>query len=232
MSIPNANINSSLELLKLDPDTMIPFNPQPIGYPRPMTYNAVSGLWSATLPSLSTFGVKVKGANIPCFTAGTMIATPSGQVPVENINTGDLVITADKRVVPVTVYTSEIKSATTENAPYYIPAKTFGKNQPNAITLSPRHAIQMRPGLWEIPAFATARYSQIKQVSVGKKVNYFHLELPNYFTDNIIANGNVVESYGGNAKLVPGVPLYKFNNKLGGFIRPMDHLSSKVSSSK
>jgi hypothetical protein len=232
MSIPNANTSSLLELLKLDPDTFLPYEPQPIGYPRPMTYNSVSGLWSATLPSLSTFGVKVKGANIPCFTSGTMIATPNGQVLVENINTGDLVLTADKRAVPVTVYTSEIKSATTQNAPYYIPAKTFGKNQPNAITLSPRHAIQMRPGVWEIPQFATARYSQIKQVSVGKKVNYFHLELPNYFTDNLIANGNIVESYGGNAKLAPGVPLYKFNNKLGGFTRPMDHISSKVSSSK
>jgi hypothetical protein len=36
-----------------------------------------------------------------CFLAGTLIATPTGEVPVECLNIGDLVLTADGRAVPV-----------------------------------------------------------------------------------------------------------------------------------
>ncbi|MBH0238871.1 Hint domain-containing protein, partial [Methylobrevis albus] len=39
--------------------------------------------------------------NITCFVGGTLIATPAGEVPVESLAIGDLVLTADGRAVPV-----------------------------------------------------------------------------------------------------------------------------------
>jgi hypothetical protein len=49
-------------------------------------------------------------------------------------------------------------------------------------------------------------------------MTYYHVELPNYFTDNIVANGCVTESFG--VKQIDCTkPLYGFNSKMGGFIR-------------
>ena len=118
----------------------------------------------------------------------------------------------------MTVFTTEISKTTSLNAPYTIPVKTFGATQKRSITLSPRHAVQIHKGVWEIPEFATERYPQIKQAAPGKSVTYYHLECPNYFTDNIVANGIVAESFGAR-QVSMTKPLYKFNSKLGGFIR-------------
>ena len=38
---------------------------------------------------------------IPCFTPGTMIATPKGEVPVETLKAGDKIITRDNAMVKV-----------------------------------------------------------------------------------------------------------------------------------
>ncbi|MFN4100550.1 MAG: Hint domain-containing protein [Pararhodobacter sp.] len=50
--------------------------------------------------STSTFVPVLTGA-ANCFLTGTMIATPAGEVAVETLHTGDLVLTADGRAVPV-----------------------------------------------------------------------------------------------------------------------------------
>ena len=48
-------------------------------------------------------GGNIRGdENCPvCFMAGTLIRTPHGEVPVEALKRGDLVVTADGRTVPV-----------------------------------------------------------------------------------------------------------------------------------
>jgi preprotein translocase subunit YajC len=164
---------------------------------------------------------------IPCFAPGTKIATPTGERPVETLSSGDFILTADCRKVPVKVYRTKINSTTSINAPYTIPARTFGANQPRAITLSPRHAIQIRKGVWEIPKYAANRYPQIRQAAPGTPITYYHLELPNYFTDNIIANGAVTESFAGK-QVTASEPIYVFKNKLGGFIRKQPTLRKSM----
>jgi hypothetical protein len=54
--------------------------------------------------------------------------------------------------------------------------------------------------------------------------------LPNYFTDNLIANGNVVESYGVNAlKNIPeNIPAYAFNKTFNGYIRMSNSIAKKI----
>ena len=130
------------------------------------------------------------------------------------MRTGDLVLTADGRQVPVKVYYKVIESATAETAPYHISKKAFGLKAD--LNLSPLHAFQSKKGVWQIPKYAANPH--VKQYGIGSPVTYFHLECPNYFTDNLIVDGCVVESYGAaQAKNVK--VLYKFNEKLDGYTR-------------
>ncbi|HHI69502.1 MAG TPA: type I secretion protein, partial [Rhodobacteraceae bacterium] len=53
------------------------------------------GTASATTFVTTSTQVPVSSLSPPCFTAGTMIATPDGDVPVEDLQPGDLVLTQD-----------------------------------------------------------------------------------------------------------------------------------------
>ena len=97
------------------------------------------------------------GGAVPCFTAGTMIRVPSGEVAVETLRRGDLVVTAAGLVVPLTgCLKTRVAMTTKETAPYLIPAGTYGSTQPRDLVLSPTHAIQIRKGVW-MPPFLAAR---------------------------------------------------------------------------
>jgi hypothetical protein len=165
--------------------------------------------------------VVVSSGTVPCFTAGTKILTPNGMRRIETISVGDKVMTADGRVVPAVVYQRKLICTNEKTAPYHIPAGTFGRNQPEDLLISPLHAVQIRKGVWEIPRDAASRYPAITQKMVGEPVTYYHIETPNYFRDNLVANGCVVESFGLNqAKRVPkGVNVYTYNTNLRGFTR-------------
>jgi len=129
-----------------------------------------------------------------CFVRGAPILTPSGYRPVESIRTGDLVLTAEKRAVPVKVFQTTIPTTTTATAPYHIPAGTLG--QPNDMYLSPMHAIQVAKGLWHIPEFLAKFVPAVQQYDIGKPVTYYHIECPKYLRDNLDYNGATVESFG------------------------------------
>jgi hypothetical protein len=148
-----------------------------------------------------------------------MIATPTGERKVESLKTGDLVLTADGRSVSAKVFSTQLQSTTKATAPYLIPAHAFGTSRPaRDLVVSPKHAIQSRKGIWQIPEFAALTNTAIKQINVGKPVSYYHLELPNYFTDNLIANGTVAESLAGK-QVDRTKTLYKYSKKVDGFLR-------------
>ena len=156
---------------------------------------------------------------IPCFVAGTHIMTANGYKAVEDLTLEDRIVTADGRPLPFNLYTTVVNCTTVETAPYRIPKGAFGRNSPpQDITLSPQHAIQSSNSTWQIPKYAVKQFAGITQVCVGEKVHYYHIEMPNFFTDNIIANESIVESYA--AKQVKwGVKIYKFNSAINGFTR-------------
>ena len=156
---------------------------------------------------------------VPCFPTGTKVLTAAGYKAVETLASSDKIVTADGRTVAFNLYSTHVKSATKETAPYVIPANTFGSKSPASdLTLSPLHAIQSRKGIWQIPKYAALTHSAIHQVCLGEQVTYYHVELPNFFTDNIVAEGTIVESYG--LKQTKGMKnVYKFNTSLNGFTR-------------
>jgi hypothetical protein len=157
---------------------------------------------------------------IPCLVAGTAIRVEGGvEKMVEDLTYADKIVTSDGRVVPIrALYTTTI-TASDVNAPYLIPAGVFGKAwPPRDIVLSPKHAIQSRRDIWQIPDFAATVYKKIRKTMIGSEVRYYHIELPNYYTDNIVANGCIVESFAGQ-QVDRSRTLYKYDKAHGGFIR-------------
>ena len=151
----------------------------------------------------------------PCFVTGTRVLTPKGYVPVEELQTGDMVLTSDKRRVTIKMYSFTIQKATKENAPYKIPAGALGFRLPkNDIHVSPRHAVKDYKGRWQIPKYLGTK---AVQYGIGKPVTYYHIECPNFYRDNLIVEETEVESFK-NKQGSPGV-LYMWDDKTGGWER-------------
>jgi hypothetical protein len=137
----------------------------------------------------------------PCFVKGSRVLTPSGYKKIETLQNGDTVLTADNRNVSIKLY-SFTTIATTETAPYKIQAGALGANIPSAdLHVSPRHAVKDSKGRWQIPKYLG---NNSQQYGIGESVTYYHIECPNYYTDNVIVEGTVVESFK-NKQGLPGV---------------------------
>ena len=175
---------------------------------------------SATIPALGSGILEFQNNTpVPCFPTGTLIRTVAGDKPVEALSTGDYVLTADNRPVPVRIYSFNVAKATEANAPYVVPAHALGPRQPaRTLHLSPHHAFQVRPNVWQIPLLAAERSTAITQYGIGEPITYYHVECPNFFRDNLVADGVVCESFGSNqTKGLKGI--YRFAPALGGYTR-------------
>jgi hypothetical protein len=148
-----------------------------------------------------------------------MIRTPMGNKPVETLATGDYVLTADNRPVPIRLYSYHVAKATEANAPYVVPANALGPRQPvRTLHLSPDHAFQIKPSVWFTPKLAAERSTAITQYGLGEPVTYYHVECPNYFRDNLVADGVVCESFG--CRQTKGLKsLYRYAPAFGGYTR-------------
>jgi hypothetical protein len=85
---------------------------------------------------------------VPCFVVGTRIATPSGEVPVEALKPGDLVLTHDNGPQPLRWIGRRRVEATGAFAPIHIAANTFGTHR--ELLVSPQHRILIRDALAEL----------------------------------------------------------------------------------
>lgn len=143
-----------------------------------------------SLTSNTVYGLIMPGP-VSCFLASSRLLTPSGYRFAKDIRTGEYAITSDGRKVPVKRYVYIINKTTEEDAPYIILKDSFKEKYPfEDIRLSPNHAIEIKPGFWQIP-----KYLNAKQYDIGVPVTYYHFEAPNYLKDNFICSGAVVESY-------------------------------------
>jgi len=151
-----------------------------------------------------------------CFTESSRILTPTGYRLAKDIKNGDLVTTADGRTVAVKAYNTT-QRVDYGSAPYLIPAGSFGKGAPEQdLRLSPWHAIQVRKGVWQKPATMAETNPKLVQYGIGTKMTYYHFEAPNYFTDNLVCDGTIVESFA-NKQAKPNV--YTYNRTLNGYTR-------------
>lgn len=85
---------------------------------------------------------------ILCFVAGTMIQTPNGEVEVDVLTSGDMVMTYDNGPQPVRWVGQRRVRAIGNFAPIQIKAGTFGDH--GTLLLSPQHRVLVRDSLAEL----------------------------------------------------------------------------------
>jgi len=131
-----------------------------------------------------------------CYAAGTLIATPEGEVAVETLQAGDLVLTASGVARPVTwLGHRRIRFAARSDVPQPHPirirADAFAPGQPRRdLVLSPDHAVFVEGVL--IPIRRLVNGATILRETVASVV-YWHVELATH--DILLAEGLPAESY-------------------------------------
>jgi hypothetical protein len=136
---------------------------------------------------------------VPCFVAGTLIRTPVGERPVEALEPGDLVFTADGGAQPLRWIGQRTVPAEGRFAPVHIEALTFGPHK--ALSLSPLHRVLIRDALAELLFGETevliAARDLVNDHSVrprpGGMVTYVHLLFDRH--QLVWSNGLLTESF-------------------------------------
>ena len=133
----------------------------------------------------------------PCFLPGTRIATPSGEVAVETLQPGDLVLTADGRAVPVrwvgrqTVITALANPV--QGLPVRIAAGALGENLPaRDLLVSPGHALGFGDVLVNAGALVNGTTIR-RETPLPRVFEYWHVELDSHML--LLAEGVPAESF-------------------------------------
>lgn len=133
---------------------------------------------------------------VHCLTKDATILTPTGYTPITKLKTNDIVTTHDGRNVPIVSYKCFTVEGNKKTWPYIVPPNFFGPNYPPSETIiSGNHAIQLNDA-WVLPKALPLKQHKMNVVT------YYHLQLPNVYTDHlVINNGLVVESDGNNLNM-------------------------------
>lgn len=133
----------------------------------------------------------------PCYGRGTLIRTPRGETPVEDLAIGDLVETATNGPRPVRwigrrAYSGQFAHGNRDVLPVIFRKGSLGDGLPHTdLSVSPLHAMFI-DGLL-LPAAALANGESILQAANMDEVKYFHIELETH--DIIFANGAPSETF-------------------------------------
>jgi len=138
-------------------------------------------------------------ATVPCFVAGTMIRTDTGQSRVEDLRSGDLVWTLDHGLQPLRWIGQRTVAAIGAFAPVRVAAGTFGDHA--NLMLSPQHRILVCDPLADLvfgtPEVLIAAKHLVNGRSVqtveGGSVTYVHLLFDQH--EIVMANGLATESF-------------------------------------
>ena len=141
----------------------------------------------------------VTASQVPCFVAGTRIATPAGEIPVEKLRPGDLVHTLDEGAQPLRWIGMRQVEARGRLAPVRIKAGTFGPHR--ALCVSPQHRILLRDGIAELLFGEAEVLVKAKDLVDGRRVTqreggmvtYVHLLFDRHQT--VFSEGLSTESY-------------------------------------
>ena len=141
----------------------------------------------------------VNATSIPCFVAGTRIATPNGDIAVEHLRPGDLVLTQDDGPQALRWVGARAVAATGDFAPILIRAGTFGPH--GDVMVSPLHRVLIRDCVAEL-LFGDAEvlvaakdlvndHSVTRQI--GGEVTYVHLMFDKHQV--VFSDGLATESF-------------------------------------
>jgi len=119
-----------------------------------------------------------------CFMPGTRICTPTGEIAVEMLKRGDMIVTADRRSVPVSWIGRQTISARFADPVRVLPIRikggALGDNVPSRdLLLSPDHAILIGDILVQAGALVND-ISIVRETSGPKTFTYYHVELDDH----------------------------------------------------
>jgi O-antigen biosynthesis protein len=136
-------------------------------------------------------------ANTPCYCPGTLIATPRGEVAIEDLAIGDEVVTASGqersiRWIGRRSYSGRFALGQKHILPICIKAGALKDNIPRRdLWISPHHAMYLKGTL--IEARDLVNEVSIFQAQHVEKIEYFHIELDSH--DVILAEGALAETF-------------------------------------
>lgn len=139
----------------------------------------------------------VKMTTVPCLVAGTLVETPAGLVPVEDLRPGDLVMTRDNGPQPVRWCGRATRRAEGNDAPVVIEAGTLGDHA--RAELSQNHRVLLRSASAQVlfgesevlvKAKDLVNGTSVRLRHDGAPVTYVHL----LFEVHQIIRGNGLES--------------------------------------
>lgn len=134
--------------------------------------------------------------SIPCFVAGTLIATPDGPRAIETLRIGDLVLTLDSGPQPVRwTGARNLDHATlcrTGQHPIEFKSGSLGNATPErTLCVSPQHRILLNDSVLA-PARGLLALPKVRLKRGCRQVSYHHILLPGH--EVIFAEGAPVES--------------------------------------
>ena len=155
----------------------------------------------------TTFNITVTGKETtieanPCYCRGTLIRAERGEVPVEELAIGDIVVTASGAVRPIKwigrrSYGGRFIMGRKDVLPICIKAGALDDNVPQRdLWISPHHAMYFKDKHLDgvlIEAKDLVNGSSIVQAERINYVEYFHVELESH--DVIIAEGALSETF-------------------------------------
>lgn len=122
---------------------------------------------------------------VVCFVEGTMIVTDRGEVAVENLGVGDMVLTRDEGFQPIRWIGASRVRRNAATAPVRVRAGTFGEGRPvRDLRVSPQHRLLTRDARLDLyfgvgEALVPARHlidgDAIRQELDGPDIWYFHI---------------------------------------------------------
>jgi hypothetical protein len=144
-------------------------------------------------------GGSTGGGSANCFLRGTMIATPDGEVAIEDLKIGDVVVTADKGAQPILWIARRSFSRTPGRAwpvqvtPVRIAASAIADGAPRRdLYVSPSHGIRVDGQLLPAEFFVNGRTVEFADVKAADRLDYFHIELKDHAL--LLAEGLEAES--------------------------------------
>jgi hypothetical protein len=149
------------------------------------------------LASDGTTGTFITENTIPCYLRGTRIRTSTGDRPVEELEIGDLVETADGKALPLKwigrrSYRDWLAVGNEDVQPILFKAGSIANHVPRRdLYVSPEHAMFL-DGLL-IPAHLLVNGASIVKIEGLEEIEYFHLEFDRHVV--IFAESAAAESF-------------------------------------
>ena len=151
------------------------------------------------VPSAFTIGENSLGQaqiDLACFLRGTLILTPDGEVPVERLRAGDLVVTGAGQAVLIKAVRLRTfvgdQHGSGRAQPVCIMAGALAPDVPKReLYVSPDHSMYLGGVL--VPASLLQNGQTIFQAMFGGRIDYFHIEVDPHAI--LIAEGAPTESY-------------------------------------